>query len=141
MSILVQIRGPCGPIHVAWCHAEHPEQFPLGHLRAVADAVGSVSSSGSSLLVLILCLSHTTSLGFIHYPCHPLVSPHSSQGPSFLPRMPKDKCEQRSFSSTLRCFYSIPLLRFYVPLLHPAVQSSSAAPSSAAPALPLHSNL
>lgn len=23
MSILVQIRGPCGRIHVPWCHAEH----------------------------------------------------------------------------------------------------------------------
>ena len=82
-----------------------------------------------------------TARGFIRSPCHPLASPHSSQGPSFFPRMPKDEYEQRFFSSTLRYFYRVPLLLFYVPLLRPAVQSSSAAPGSAAPALPLRSDL
>lgn len=117
------------------------EQFPLGHLWAVVGAVGSVSSSGSSFLIFILCLPYATSLGFSHYSWHPLISPYSSQGPSFLPRMPKDKYEQRFFSPMLGCFYSVPLLHFYVLLLCPAVQSSSAAPRSASPFKPINQSL
>lgn len=55
--------------------------------------------------------------------------------------MPKDKYEQRFFSPTLGCFYSVPLLHFYVPLLCPAVQSSSAAPRSASPFKPINQSL
>lgn len=141
MSILVQPKGPHGPIHVPWCHAEPCWAVSPGHLWAVVDAVGYVSSSGSSFLIFILCLPYATSLGFIHYSWHPPISPHSSQGPSFFPRMPKDKYEQRFFSPTLGCFYSVPLLHFYVPLLCPAVQSSSAAPRSASPFKPINQSL
>lgn len=55
--MLVRTKGPCGPVRVPWCVMKGiTEQFPPGHLWAAVVAVGSASSSGSSLLILILYL-------------------------------------------------------------------------------------
>lgn len=74
------------------------EQFAVGHHQAVVGAVGSVSSSGSSLLILIFFFSlpRTTSLGFICSPGHPLLSPRSEDHP-FLQGCPRTNTS-RDFS-------------------------------------------